>query len=456
MKNIILIFSLLISFYANSQVLGYEDIAVLLSGENTQGTARTMAMKGAFGALGGDLSTLSINPAGAAIFTSSIAAITLGNNHTNLTTDFYGTLTQNSFDKFNVSQVGGLLLFENNDSSSKYRRIAVGINLNTLNNFHNEWTASGLITPTWIDNPTDSSIEYTQIASQKYLNVTGGNYTQLNFSFATQYGKSLFLGASFNTYDMAFNERGERMEVASDGGGNTVDAYEYFWQEVNGNGFSFSTGIIFKATQNLRLGLSYSSPTWFELNEESNMFAEDEDDFVGYYDIIYSNEEASYTNSYNKVLAYNYRLQTPGKVTGSVAYIFGEKGLISADLTRKNFNGLQLSPNFEFDYENDNLQALLSSTYQINLGTEWRFKKISFRGGYSYEQTPYTQALDTDNKRGYALGLGYNFGSVSLDIAYDYHEQTDYYNFYPEFNWVRGAELSKNNDKIMATLAYKF
>ena len=37
------------------------------SGE-TQGTARFKAMGGAFGALGGDISAISINPAGAAIF----------------------------------------------------------------------------------------------------------------------------------------------------------------------------------------------------------------------------------------------------------------------------------------------------------------------------------------------------------------------------------------------------
>ncbi|MEP5428457.1 MAG: UPF0164 family protein, partial [Flavobacteriaceae bacterium] len=41
------------------------------SSENIQGTARFQAMGGAFGALGGDLSSLNVNPAGSAVFNYS-------------------------------------------------------------------------------------------------------------------------------------------------------------------------------------------------------------------------------------------------------------------------------------------------------------------------------------------------------------------------------------------------
>ena len=92
MKKTLLFISLFIGLFANSQVLGYEDIGVLLSNENMQSTARTIAMKGAFGALGGDLSAMAINPASAAVFTNSTASFTLGNNHINLATDFYGNV----------------------------------------------------------------------------------------------------------------------------------------------------------------------------------------------------------------------------------------------------------------------------------------------------------------------------------------------------------------------------
>ena len=57
-----------ITFPAVSQSLGYQNLALLFSKENNSGTARFNAMSGAFGALGGDVSAIKINPAGAAIF----------------------------------------------------------------------------------------------------------------------------------------------------------------------------------------------------------------------------------------------------------------------------------------------------------------------------------------------------------------------------------------------------
>ena len=52
--------------------------ALLLSGENSQGTARFESMGGAFGALGGDLSSININPAGSSVYNDNEYGITLG------------------------------------------------------------------------------------------------------------------------------------------------------------------------------------------------------------------------------------------------------------------------------------------------------------------------------------------------------------------------------------------
>lgn len=59
---------LCVAYISNAQTLDYNDIGVLFSTENINGTARYNAMSGAFGALGGDLSSIETNPAGAAVF----------------------------------------------------------------------------------------------------------------------------------------------------------------------------------------------------------------------------------------------------------------------------------------------------------------------------------------------------------------------------------------------------
>ncbi len=56
--------------------------AVRYAQDNLTGTARFRAMSGAFGAVGGDLSSLSVNPAGAAIFSNNQFGITLSNQDT--------------------------------------------------------------------------------------------------------------------------------------------------------------------------------------------------------------------------------------------------------------------------------------------------------------------------------------------------------------------------------------
>ena len=48
--------------------------------DNTVGSARFQSMGGAFGALGGDLSAININPAGSAVFIDNQYELSFSNN----------------------------------------------------------------------------------------------------------------------------------------------------------------------------------------------------------------------------------------------------------------------------------------------------------------------------------------------------------------------------------------
>ncbi|VAW26595.1 putative hemin receptor, partial [hydrothermal vent metagenome] len=58
MRKLYLIVMLCITYISSAQTLSYNDIGVLFSQEKINGTARYNAMSGAFGALGGDLSSI--------------------------------------------------------------------------------------------------------------------------------------------------------------------------------------------------------------------------------------------------------------------------------------------------------------------------------------------------------------------------------------------------------------
>ena len=81
--------------------------AMRYSQNNLNGTARFRAMGGAFGALGGDLSSLNVNPAGSAVFSNNQMALTLSNFDAKNKSNYFGTTTSeknNSFDfRFLVS-----------------------------------------------------------------------------------------------------------------------------------------------------------------------------------------------------------------------------------------------------------------------------------------------------------------------------------------------------------------
>jgi hypothetical protein len=189
-----------------------------------------------------------------------------------------------------------------------------------------------------------------------------------------------------------------------------------------------------------------------EVLEESNIV--DNEGFMGDTEIVVSNNSTIYDNTsggYYPSQRFVFRLKTPSKLTASAAIIFGKKGLLSIDYINKNYQNMKLS-NADFSDENQFFQNELRKTHALNIGSEWRFERLSLRGGYKFEQSPDKMALDSDNLAGYSFGGGYNFGNFKLDFAYSNNNRTAPYNFYSGFN-VNSANLSINNKVFTATVA---
>lgn len=83
--------------------------AYRFSQPDLKGTARFMSMGGAFGALGGDLSTLSQNPAGIGIYRSNEIGFTLDLDMQNSTSEAQGVKTSVDQTKFLLNNIGGVV-----------------------------------------------------------------------------------------------------------------------------------------------------------------------------------------------------------------------------------------------------------------------------------------------------------------------------------------------------------
>src|SRR5690606_11901900 len=93
--------------------------AVRYSQNEIQGTARFRALSGAFGALGGDMSAVSINPAGAAVFSQSHASFSLSNLSSKNNTQYFNGFAKASESDFDFHQGGASFVFANNNPDSQ-------------------------------------------------------------------------------------------------------------------------------------------------------------------------------------------------------------------------------------------------------------------------------------------------------------------------------------------------
>ena len=102
MKSLSLIIVLL---FSSTILFAQNEVDALRYSENFNGgTARYMSMGGAFGALGGDLSVLSTNPAGIAVFRTSKFSFTPGMYYNEINSNYHPLLWSlfNLIQEFNI------------------------------------------------------------------------------------------------------------------------------------------------------------------------------------------------------------------------------------------------------------------------------------------------------------------------------------------------------------------
>ncbi|HHC78775.1 MAG TPA: hemin receptor [Flavobacteriia bacterium] len=439
---------LLSSLAINAQSIPFTDAAVLFSGGGNNGTARFNAMSGAFGALGGDMSAGDVNPAGLAIFKNSSASVTFGLRNTDINTSFHGTNVSNNDNYFNITQAGGVMVFDNS-GSPYWKKIALGFNYSLARDFENNYIVRGnsgiseFNSDPFLNNDSDpnNDIFYNNVDGQFFGNTTNGQNEKFTFSLAAQYNEKFYLGFSVVAHSLDFFQNALFEESNNDGNGNLLDAS--LLQQLNtfGEGVGFSLGFIAKPTQEVRFGVAYETPVWYNLTDQ---FAED-------LEIQVSNDNQLFVETQD-ISVFDYKLTTPSRLTGSFAYIIGKEGLISFDYTYKNYTNTKLKPNNDFVNENEFFTNGLKNTSTFNVGAEWRLDNVSLRGGYHYEQTPFEDSIDSDNINGYSFGIGFKFkGNIKLDLAYQNSTNTDVYRFL-DLDGVEPAELDITNDKFTATL----
>lgn len=484
MKKVIISVLSIFAFGAVQQVFAQDNQdALRYSSEKLNGTARFTAMAGAFGALGGDISALKVNPAGSSIFLANSAAISLDNLTYNNDVGFGNGFRSKKNNKIDLNQIGAVWVFNNYNEDVTMNKFALGVTYEKTNDFANRYVAQGnsgnSISDYFVDlangvpldlfslqnsesfrdlytylGETDfsdqgfnnnelqtaylgyesfvfDSSDNTDFNNTNYTsNVSGNNFqhqyayaaTGLNGKFSANASLALqdrfYLGINLNGHFINYDRTTSYFEgIADPSQINEI----YFKNTLNtlGTGFSFQVGGIAKINQMFRVGATYESPTWFTISEETSQSLRTYNQSTD--DLVLANP--SVINVYP-----DYNLRTPGKITGSLAVIFGKNGLLSFDYSYKDYANMKYDSNvnnISFADQNESIKNTFQGVSTYRIGGEYRLNHWSLRGGYRYEESPYKNDDLMSALNGYSGGLGYNFGNIKLGFAYDY-AQRDY------------------------------
>ncbi|MFC4817162.1 OmpP1/FadL family transporter [Flavobacterium sp. GCM10023249] len=503
MKNYISLLSLILA----TTSMQSQDIndALRYSQTESLGTARFRALSGAFGALGGDLSAININPASSVIFNNNQVAFTLGNYNTKNNSNYFGTKSSDSNSSIDLNQAGGVFVFENNNES-EWKKFAFSLNYENQNNFDNSLFISGtnpnnsiddyflnyangiqlgvlqnfnfeelsfreqqaylgynayiidpipLVTdPTNYNNPNITQYSSAVIPGDFYhensVETTGYN-GKLAFNASANYQDRLMIGINLNSHFSDYVRSSQFFE--SNDNNTSTDNYVkriYFdnYLHTYGNGFSFQIGAILKLGDQFRVGATYESPTWHKLTDELSQSV------VAVSGNNTSELAADIVDPNITMVFAPYKIQTPGKLTGSAAFIFGKQGFISVDYSSKDYSTMRLKPESDYTNDNNQIDETFTTSNELRIGGEYKIEKWSLRAGFRSETSPYKDENIMGDLKGYSGGLGYNFGGTKLDFAYSTSER-DYGHQIFTTGLVDRAKTTLKNNNVTVTLSFE-
>ena len=465
------------------------DDACLFSQTYYQGTAKAMGMGNALGAVGGDMTAVSINPAGMGIYRSSEFTTTLNLLDNYNASTYYGT--QNGANKMRLSipNVG----YVGSKHRSNYRGLRFtqfGIGLTRTNDYNIHTYAKGV-------NPTSSKIDnylntindlgLTPLDMRDYAydlypawstylidqyhdelgtyydspvppgNIWQGQETSFNgrseewtFAGSANFKERLFIGGSIDLNHIKRFGTSTFKESRLEGDDAEFDQWT-FTQDFSSTGWGGNAkiGLIFLASPWLRIGASFHSPTICSFDETWQTETESQILSVTY-------------KSLSPNSAYEYSFIKPLKWIGSMAFIIGEAGLVSLDAEYTNFGAARFKavPEDDFDYSavNDNIESTYGKTFNFRLGSEWRLGSSYLRLGAGYYGSPFGIGENAGSVKKGSFGISLPVSmSTTFDFAYELTYGQSYIYLYDAGDLgIEAVSQKQFKNNLAATLKVRF
>jgi len=491
MKRIVIAIVMLVGTHAIGMSQNDVD-ALRYSRTSVGGTARFMAMGGAFGSLGADFSTISTNPAGLGLYKKSEFTVSPAMYVGRTDSDYKGNKSYDSQYNFNLSNAG--LVYASPPKSDKgtiLKNFQFAFGVNRSNNFNNRILMEGFndinsITDMYVDE--SNGIHYGDIeddrfgdfafdlnpawntymidtipgffdqyygavppgigiAQRKEIN-SWGSMNDLVFAFSANFGDRMYLGASFNFPFIRFFQESYYTEIDEDNRINDFDQLNIYENlTTRGSGFNMKLGTIIRVTNFFRLGAAIHSPTWY-----NNMT----DEWYSEYSTNFDNGDSYFERS--PIGNYDYQLETPWKALGSMSFVLWRMALISTEYEYTDYSVSRLrSSGYNFYDENNSIKSKYTETHTIRFGTEIRVGHFAIRGGAGYSSSPFVNDINDGEKYFFSGGFGFRDKHFFLDLAYVQTMSKEDYYFYGSENVSFDPVHNKYSTyNVMMTLGFRF
>jgi hypothetical protein len=486
---------------------GYAEEALLFSQTSWNGSARVQGIGSAQAALGGDISSISGNPAGLGFYNHSEFSFSPSLNFINTTSEYLGSQNNGSTTNFNIGNLGVVI---NRKKPAAEGAIflggSFGFSYNRINDFHHEVLYSGknnnndfigfVLDEIRFNNngKVNKDVYYQQLSWQTYLindfdinqstgdtiyNTVGtfvdpqginsttapqqsesiktnGSQDQWSISYGGNISDRFYFGMGLGIVSINYKSNRQYSEVRSP---QTILDYFVLNESlrITGVGINGTFGAIVRPVDIWTIGIAYTTPTVYSISDEFNADMQS----------VWRNEAFSYypndsyfTGNQNEKIdpiVSDYQLKTPGRLNLGSALFIGKNGFITGDAEWVNYSKGNLSGGgIDFQNDNNDIQSWYkNSTWNYRIGGEYRIKAFRVRAGIGRMVSPYNDESINHAKTSYSGGAGYRGKSFYSDLAMmfsTYKSTTTPYTYTPQ----PIADITTNKASVILTMGFLF
>lgn len=498
----IFLFVILLFTIVGAQAQDYTESALLFSRTKPSGSARILGIGGSQTALGGDYSSALSNPAGLGMFNRSEFTFSLGYTDHHTAANYLGTHTEDNRSLFNIPGISYVWHLPDYNEDS-FHGGALAISMSRVNDFNRSTQYSGnnnnnsiidyfidrangettdqffepefpnyntptalayfnyLIGPTSILNPPGPEDQYFTDAGYPFQEediLVKGAANQWSISYGGNIKDRFFFGAGIGITSLRYSSEKRFTETFDSDTLQNLQLLENL--SIRGSGFNATVGAIARPVNFLQFGVSFTTPTYYGLTETYDASMSSRWNNFDYYG---DGETILGDNSDNpeqtEIITSDYRLTTPMKLSGGVAFI-SEYGFITADVDLVNPAKAKYGsrdPEISFAGDNESIRTVYKPVLNYRIGAEFRRDALRVRAGYGVQSNTFNENIDADNTiTSISGGVGVRMKSFYVDLAL-VHSASREYQYQPyTFSDGSGPVVDLKNKTLNGVLTVGF